>query len=66
MCITPKFQSYARAQGSERTLNSSASFPEKYRAAVVRAAEGCKIVKTIAADPAIEVVAHTEDAIAHA
>jgi ribosomal protein S12 methylthiotransferase accessory factor len=34
-----------------------ASFPEKYRAAVVRAAEGCKVKKTIAASPIIEVVA---------
>jgi ribosomal protein S12 methylthiotransferase accessory factor len=47
-------------------LTLPASFPEKYRAAVVRAAEGCKIAKTIAAGPAIEVVAHTEDAVVHA
>jgi ribosomal protein S12 methylthiotransferase accessory factor len=33
------------------------SFPERYRAAIVRAAEGCKVKKTIAAPPAIEVVA---------
>ncbi len=33
------------------------SFPEKYRAAIVRAAEGCKVKKTLAAAPAIEVVA---------
>ena len=32
-----------------------ASFPEKYRAAVVRAAEGCKVKKTIAAQPTIDV-----------
>jgi ribosomal protein S12 methylthiotransferase accessory factor len=31
------------------------SFPEKYRAAIVRAAEGCKVKKTIAAMPRIEV-----------
>jgi ribosomal protein S12 methylthiotransferase accessory factor len=43
-----------------------ASFPEKYRAAVVRAAEGCKIAKTIAAGPSIEVVAQTEDAVTRA
>ena len=33
------------------------SFPEKYRTAVVRAAEGCKVKKTIAAAPLIEVSA---------
>jgi ribosomal protein S12 methylthiotransferase accessory factor len=32
------------------------SFPEKYRTAVVRAAEGCKVKKTIAAAPLIDVV----------
>jgi ribosomal protein S12 methylthiotransferase accessory factor len=32
------------------------SFPEKYRAAVLRAAEGCKVKKTIAAAPVIDVV----------
>lgn len=32
------------------------TFPEKYRAAVVRAAEGCKVKKTLAAMPIIEVV----------
>ena len=32
------------------------SFPEKYRVPVVRAAEGCKVKKTIAALPVIEVV----------
>lgn len=31
------------------------SFPEKYRVAVVRAAEGCKVKKTIAAQPQIDV-----------
>ena len=32
-------------------------FPEKYRAAIVRAAEGCKVKKTIAAGPVFEVLA---------
>jgi ribosomal protein S12 methylthiotransferase accessory factor len=32
------------------------SFPEKYRASVIRAAEACKVKKTIAARPSIEVV----------
>jgi len=31
------------------------SFPEKYRAAIVRAAEGCKVKKTMAALPIVEV-----------
>ncbi len=34
-----------------------ASFPERYRVAIVRAAEGCKVKKTIAAAPRIDVVA---------
>jgi ribosomal protein S12 methylthiotransferase accessory factor len=37
------------------------SFPEKYRAAVVRAAEGCKVKKTIAAQPAVEIMALPSD-----
>jgi ribosomal protein S12 methylthiotransferase accessory factor len=36
------------------------SFPETYRAAILRAAEGCKVKKTIAASPSIEVVASSE------
>jgi ribosomal protein S12 methylthiotransferase accessory factor len=39
------------------------SFPERYRAAIVRAAEGCKVKKTIAAGPAVEVVAVPSDAV---
>jgi putative redox protein len=38
-------------------LTLPASMPEKYRAAIVRAAESCKVKKTIAAQPAFEVVA---------
>jgi putative redox protein len=38
-------------------LRLPASFPEKYVAAVTRAAEGCKVKKTIAAAPRFEVVA---------
>ena len=41
-----------------------ASFPEKYRAAVLRAAEGCKVKRTIAAQPSIEVA--LADAVASA
>jgi putative redox protein len=33
------------------------SLPEKYHVAILRAAEGCKVKKTIAASPVIEVVA---------
>lgn len=36
------------------------SFPERYRVAILRAAEGCKVKKTIAASPSIEVVAIPE------
>lgn len=32
-------------------------FPEMYRAAIVRAVEGCKVKKTVAAQPRFEVVA---------
>jgi putative redox protein len=35
-------------------------FPEKYKVAIVRAAEGCKVKKTLAAPPAFEVVLATE------
>jgi len=37
-------------------LELPASFPEKYRTAVVRAAERCKVKQTIAAQPTFEVV----------
>jgi putative redox protein len=33
-----------------------ASFPERYRAAIARAAANCKVKKTIAAQPPVEVV----------
>jgi len=36
-------------------------FPEKYRSAVVRAAEGCKVKRTMAALSAFEVVATTPE-----
>lgn len=38
------------------------AFPEKYRSAIVRAAENCKVKKTIAAQPTFEVVASEEGA----
>jgi putative redox protein len=37
------------------------SFPSKYRTAVQRAAEGCKVKKTIAGAPAVEVVLAPEE-----
>jgi ribosomal protein S12 methylthiotransferase accessory factor len=43
-------------------LRLPASFPEKYRVAVARAAEGCKVKKTIAAQPPIEVVVQSAPA----
>ncbi len=39
------------------TLQLPDGFPEMYRAAIVRAVEGCKVKKTIAAQPAFEVTA---------
>jgi ribosomal protein S12 methylthiotransferase accessory factor len=48
-------------------LTLPASFPDKYRAAVVRAAEGCKVKKTMAAAPVIDVVvAQAEVSLSHA
>ena len=38
-----------------------ATFPQMYRAAIVRAAESCKVKKTIAAAPVIEVVLPESD-----
>ena len=39
------------------TLQLPESFPEKYRVAIVRAAESCKVKKTMASAPTVEVVA---------
>ena len=41
-------------------------FPERYRDAVLRAAEGCKVKKTMAAHPVIEVVLTDAPALAAA
>jgi len=43
-------------------LHLPPSFPDRYRAAIVRAAEGCKVKKTIAAGPAFEVAVAVADA----
>ncbi|HTM43306.1 MAG TPA: OsmC family protein [Polyangiaceae bacterium] len=37
-------------------LSLPPGFPEKYRAAIVKAAEGCKVKKTLASAPSFEVV----------
>lgn len=44
------------------TLALPASFPDKYRSAIVRAAERCKVKQTIAAQPSFEVTAAVEPA----
>jgi ribosomal protein S12 methylthiotransferase accessory factor len=41
-------------------------FPEKYRTAILRAAEGCKVKKTMAAEPRIEVSLATASSVAAA
>jgi ribosomal protein S12 methylthiotransferase accessory factor len=45
-------------------LHLPAGFPDKYRAAIVRTAEGCKVKKTLAKPPIFEVeVAPSSDAV---
>ncbi len=44
------------ARSVRLVLTLPPGFPEKYRAAVVRAVENCKVKKTIAAAPKFEVV----------
>jgi uncharacterized OsmC-like protein len=39
------------------TLQLPEGFPEMYRAAIVRSMEGCKVKKSVAAQPTFEVVA---------
>lgn len=52
-----------RLERVELEIELPAGFPEKYRAAVVRAAEGCKVRKTLAAPPELVVVARQVDGI---
>ena len=47
-------------------LTLPASFPSGYRAAIARAAESCKVKKTIAAAPRVEVVVADSAPLAHA
>jgi putative redox protein len=44
-------------------LHLPPDFPEKYRAAIVRTAEGCKVKKTLAAPPVFEVVLASDPVI---
>jgi ribosomal protein S12 methylthiotransferase accessory factor len=44
-----------RLERVELELSLPASFPEKYRAAVLRAAEGCKVRKSLAMPPDVQV-----------
>lgn len=44
------------AQGMRVALTPPKDFPEKYRAALVRAVEHCKVKKTLAANPPVTVV----------
>lgn len=46
-------------------LTLPATFPEKYRTAVVRAAENCKVKKSIAAAPTISVRVQQEGDVSH-
>jgi ribosomal protein S12 methylthiotransferase accessory factor len=46
-------------------LTLPAGVPEKYRIAVVRAVESCKVKKTIAAMPSFEVVLQEQAQVAH-
>jgi ribosomal protein S12 methylthiotransferase accessory factor len=43
-------------------LSLPPTFPEKYRVAIARAAEGCKVKRTIAAAPAFDVVTRVTEA----
>jgi ribosomal protein S12 methylthiotransferase accessory factor len=44
-----------RLESVELELSLPSTFPEKYRAAVLRAAEGCKVRKTLAMPPEVHV-----------
>ena len=46
-------------------LTLPAGFPDKYKAAIVRAVENCKVKKTMAAAPMVEVIAHPTEEVRH-
>jgi putative redox protein len=48
-----------RLERVELELSLPANFPEKYRDAVVRAAESCKVRKTLAMPPEVQVTLHS-------
>jgi ribosomal protein S12 methylthiotransferase accessory factor len=53
--------------GIRLELSLPPGFPEKYRTAIIRTAENCKVKKTIAAAPSFEVVlANDAPVLAHA
>jgi ribosomal protein S12 methylthiotransferase accessory factor len=49
----------------ELVLTLPRAFPEKYRAAIARAVDGCKVKKTIGAPPSFEVVIEGAAAASH-
>jgi putative redox protein len=49
-----------RLEGVELELSLPVTFPEKYRDAIVRAAEGCKVKKTLATPPDVHVTLRAE------
>jgi hypothetical protein len=58
--LSAAFHAYRGAHRLERVeleLRLPRSFPDKYRGAVVAAANGCRVKKTLAAPPEITVVA---------
>ena len=53
-----QFDDSGQLKRIELEIHLPPAFPEKYRAAVVRAAEGCKVRKTLASPPKVSVTAH--------
>jgi ribosomal protein S12 methylthiotransferase accessory factor len=57
-----EFDANHRLESVEIELVLPPSFPEKYRTAVARAVEGCKVKKTLATPPAVTVSTRIPDA----
>jgi ribosomal protein S12 methylthiotransferase accessory factor len=57
------FDANHRLEAVELEVVLPPSFPEKYRVAVLRAVEGCKVKKTLAAPPPMTVSARVRDAL---
>ena len=49
-----------RLEGVELEIVLPASFPEKYRSSVARAAEGCKVKKALTSPPEVAVVVNVQ------